>query len=396
MEEIERFRAEIRGWIEESCPPSMRTPEPDGEEVWGGRRAVFSSPEARLWMERMAERGYTAPTWPREYGGAGLSAAEAKVLDEELRRVGARQALRSFGVWMLGPVLLRYGSEEQKRAHLPRIVRGEIRWCQGYSEPGAGSDLASLSMRALLDGDHYVVSGQKIWTSHADKADWMFCLVRTDMEAAKHKGISFLLVDMESPGISVRPIKLISGASPFCETFFDEVRVPAANLVGTPGGGWTVAKALLDHERSLISEMRDRRTDEERTLADLARQYLEMDEAGRIADPILRDRITQTNLDFLAYKLTLRRSAEAMKAGGAPGPETSMLKLYGTEISKRRKELQVLIEGFQGLGWEGPGFTQEELADTRGWLRSRASSIEGGSTEIQLNIIAKRILGLPD
>jgi alkylation response protein AidB-like acyl-CoA dehydrogenase len=395
MSEEGGFRREIRAFLEEACPPSMRTPEPEGEEVWGGRRAVFASEDARVWLERMAERGYTAPTWPREYGGAGLSAEEAKILDEELRRLGCRQALRSFGVWMLGPVLLRYGSEEQKREHLPKIVRGEIRWCQGYSEPGAGSDLASLSTRALRDGMDYVVNGQKTWTSHADKADWMFCLVRTDPEAPKHQGISFLLVDMASPGISVRPIKLISGASPFCETFFDDVRVPVQNRVGAEGGGWTVAKALLDHERSLISTMRDRRTDEERPLAERARQYLEVRE-GRIADPVLRDAITRSNLDFLAYKLTLRRSAEAMKAGGAPGPESSMLKLYGTEISKRRKELLVQIEGYQGLGWEGPGFSAEELADTRSWLRSRASSIEGGSTEIQLNIIAKRILGLPD
>jgi alkylation response protein AidB-like acyl-CoA dehydrogenase len=291
---------------------------------------------------------------------------------------------------MLGPVLLRFGNEEQKREHLPRIARGEIRWCQGYSEPGAGSDLASLSTRADLDGDAYVVNGQKTWTSHADKADWMFCLVRVDKTARKHEGIGFLLVDMASPGVRVRPIKLISGASPFCETFFDDVRVPAKNLVGAPNEGWTIAKALLEHERSSIGSLRSVSFAAEEPLSDLARRYLGED-GGKIPDPILRDRITQADLDQLAYQLTNRRASETAKARNSPGPESSVLKLYGMELNKRRKELRVVIAGFAGVG-----AGDAELDITRDWLRSRANSIEGGTTEIQLNIIAKRILGLPD
>ena len=372
------FREEIRAWLLEACPPSLRVPaRSEAEEVWGGRRATWPSADAQLWLERMAARGYTAPTWPREYGGAGLSDEDARALDEEVRALGCRPALRSLGLWMLGPVLLRYGNEEQKREHLPRIARGEIRWCQGYSEPGAGSDLASLATRAVRDGDVYVVNGQKIWTSHADLADWMFCLVRT--APPKHEGISFLLIDMASPGVRARPIRLISGASPFCETFFDEVRVPARNLVGREGQGWEIAKMLLGEERRAMSRLREQRTDDEEPLESLAARY------GVGDDPLLADRIAAANLEHLAIKLTLRR-----------GADPSVLKVAVTEAAKRRRELRVAITGFQGLGWEGEGFSPEELAITRDWLRSRALTIEGGSTEIQLNIIARRVLGLPE
>jgi acyl-CoA dehydrogenase len=391
LDALETFRRDARAWLLASCPASMRTPMRGPEDdVWGGREPVFASADQRVWMQRMAEKGWTAPTWPVEYGGGGLDAAAAKVLEEELRRLGCRPALKSFGIWMLGPVLLQYGTEAQKREHLPRIARGELRWCQGYSEPAAGSDLASLQTRGVLEGDEYVVTGQKIWTSHADKADWIFCLVRTESAATKHEGISFLLIDMRSPGVSTRPIALISGYSPFCETFFDAVRVPARNVVGRPGAGWTVAKSLLEHERALISKMRDAASQDEEPLEAMARRY------GALEDPILRDRVTQANLDFLCNKLTLMRSAEAVRVGRPPGPETSMFKLYGTELNKRRRELMVLIAGFQGLGWEGEGFLPDEITRTRDWLRSRANSIEGGSSEIQLNIIAKRVLGLPD
>jgi alkylation response protein AidB-like acyl-CoA dehydrogenase len=398
-ESLETFRREVRAWLEANCPATMRTPQRgDIDDVWGGRRAKWEHPDQKVWLERMASRGWTAPTWPKEYGGGGLSPAEARVLEQELRALGCRIALRSFGLWMLGPVLLQFGNEAQKKEHLPRIVRGEVRWCQGYSEPAAGSDLASLQTRAVLsdDGSTYTVNGQKIWTSHADKADWMFCLVRTgtDPAAKKHEGISFLLIDMTSPGLSVRPIQLISGSSPFCETFFDDVKVPASNLVGKPGGGWGIAKALLEHERELISQMRERAAAIEEPLESLAKRYIGDD--LRSADPVLRDRITQANMDDLCSKLTLRRSAEAAKAGRAPGPETSMFKLYGTELSKRRREIKIGILGFAGLGWSGDDYAAEELAITRDWLRSRASSIEGGSSEIQLNIIATRVLGLPD
>jgi alkylation response protein AidB-like acyl-CoA dehydrogenase len=344
----------------------------------------------------MAERGWTAPTWPKAYGGAGLSRAEAKILDEEMARLGCRPPLKSLGLWMLGPTLLEHASEEQKREHLPPIARGEIRWCQGYSEPGAGSDLVSLQTRAVRDGDEWVVDGQKVWTSQADKADWIFCLVRIDPDAPKHEGIGFLLIDMTSPGVRTRPIRLISGASPFCETFFEGVRVPAKNLVGGERQGWTIGKRVLDHERTAISRLRASSNQEEEPLQAIAKRYVGTNPDGTIADPILRDRVTQANFDALCHKLTLKRSADGVAAGRGPGNEISMFKLYATELNKRRRELLVQMSGLQGLGWEGEGFTRDELQRTRDWLRSRANTIEGGSSEIQLNIIAKRVLGLPD
>ena len=302
--------------------------------------------------------------------------------------MGGRRPLHSLGLWMLAPVLLEYATEEQKLAHLPGIARGERRWCQGYSEPGAGSDLASLQTRAVRDpedGDHYIVDGAKVWTSHANLADFMFCLVRTDPTVAKHDGISFVLIDMTSPGISVRPIQLISGSSPFCETRFEHVRVPVRNRIGREGGGWTIAKRLLEHERSAISMIRDAAPEETESVVEMARRR------GVLGDPILRDQIIQTEIEFLANRLTLRRARET----GARDL-SSMFKLLGTELSKRKKELRVAICGYQGLGWEGLGFADDELQITREWLRSRANSIEGGTSEIQLNIIAKRVLGLPD
>jgi alkylation response protein AidB-like acyl-CoA dehydrogenase len=373
------FREEIRAWLAENCPASMHGPATAAEDVWGGRNATFPSEDARVWLERCAARGFTAPTWPKEYGGAGLTDAEARILEQELRAAKCRRPLISFGVWMLGPVLLEFASDEQKRRFLPPIVRGEIRWCQGYSEPGAGSDLASLATRAVRDGDHYVVDGAKVWTTYADKADWMFCLVRTDPTVPKHDGISFLLLDMASPGVSTRPIPLISGSSPFCETRFDNVRVPAANLIGRENGGWQIAKRLLEHERSIISHMRDAAPEESETLPAMLK---------RSGDASLRDRVIQAEMDFLCNRLTLQRART--------GAASSMFMLYGTELSKRTKELRVLLAGYQGLGWEGEGFAPSELQITREWLRSRASSIEGGTSEIQLNIIAKRVLGLPD
>jgi len=378
-------REEIRAWLEANCPASLRTPMPPGAEVWGGRRAVFPSDDARVWLERCAARGFTAPTWKREHGGAGLTEAEARILAEEMRALGCRRPLVSFGLWMLGPVLLEFGSDEQQREHLPAIARGAIRWCQGYSEPGAGSDLASLQTRAVRDGDHYIVDGAKVWTSHANLADWMFCLVRTDPTVPKHDGISFLLIDMATPGISTRPIQLISGSSPFCETRFEHVRVPVRNRVGREGGGWTIAKRLLEHERSIISVMRDAAPEETETMIEMARR------TGTLADPVVRDELIRTEIEFLANRLTMQRARET----GATHL-SSMFKLLGTELSKRRKELRVAMSGYQGLGWEGAGFSADELQLTRDWLRSRASSIEGGTSEIQLNIIAKRVLGLPD
>ncbi len=394
MADLDAFREEVRRWLAANAPPSMATPPRSPEEVcWGGRKTTYPL-DVQRWLAVMAERGWTAPTWPREYGGGGLSAAEARVLAQEMARLRLRPPLVGFGLTMIGPLLLQVATEEQKREHLPRIVRGEIRWCQGYSEPGAGSDLASLQTRAVRDGDHYVVNGQKVWTSYGDKADWMFLLVRTDPQA-KHAGISFLLMDMDTPGVVVRPIRLISGASPFCETFLTDVRVPVRNRVGEENAGWGIAKMLLRFERNMIADVFRERDERARLLA-TARRYLPTTADGRLGDPLLRDRIAQVELDQLCFDLTLARTRERLKAGEPPGPEASILKLYGTELNQRRRELLVALAGPQALGWEGPGFDAEELQLTREWLRSRGNTIEGGTSEIQLNIIAKHVLGLPD
>jgi len=394
-ESLDTFRAETRAWLLANCPASMRTQAAEADDVWGGRRAVFTQPDAQLWLQRMVERGWTAPSWPRRFGGADLDQQHERVLEEELKSLGCRVALKSLGIWLLGPALLEFGTEEQKQRFLPGMARGETRWCQGYSEPAAGSDLAGLQTRAVRDGDHYVINGQKVWTSHADKADYCFCLVRTDSDAAKRDGISFVLFDMQTPGVTVRPITLISGASPFCEMFLDDVRVPIANRIGPENGGWTVAKAVLGHERALISKMRDARPEQDESLPDIAKRHIGIVN-GRIADAVLRDRIAQAEIDFECNRAMLRRAQAAAEAGLAPGPETLTFKLNGTEVSQRIKALKLQMLGPQALGWEGPGFDSDALRLTREWLRSRGNSIEGGSSEIQLNIIAKQALGLPD
>jgi alkylation response protein AidB-like acyl-CoA dehydrogenase len=394
LDDLAEFRAATRAWLEANCPPSMRTPMPEEERVWGGRQPVFANPDSRRWFERMVERGWTVPTWPVEYGGGGLSAAEARVLGEEMRELGCRTPLFGFGISMLGPVLLKYGTPEQKAEHLPKIARGEIRWCQGYSEPGAGSDLASLQTRAEDRGDHFLVNGQKIWTSYAHLADWIFCLVRTDT-STKQGGISFLLFDMASPGVEARPIRLISGASAFCETFFTDVAVPKRNLVGRLNDGWTIAKELLQHERGMISEIGRAIGATVPDVDVVARRYLGGPD-GRIADPVLRDAVARHAMDDHAFQLTLRRAAEESEAGAANGGLSSMFKYYGTEQNKRKFELILKCAGSAALGWEGDGFAADELLICRTWLRSKGNSIEGGTSEIQLNVIAKRVLGLPD
>jgi alkylation response protein AidB-like acyl-CoA dehydrogenase len=395
VQDLDTFRAETRAWLEANCPPSMRTAMPEEETVWGGRRATYRNPESKVWLDRMAAKGWTVPTWPKQYGGGGLSPAEARILESEMRRLNCRSPLASFGIWMLGPVLLEFGNEQQRQEHLPKIARGDIRWCQGYSEPGAGSDLAGLQTRAVLQGEHFLVNGHKIWTSYANYADWIFCLVRTDPTAKKHEGISFLLIDMAQEGVRTRPIRLISGASPFCETFIENVQVPKENLVGQLNQGWTIAKRLLEHERKMIAGIGDRQRGAEHSFADLARSYSGVRD-GRIADATLRDRIAQQEIDDRAFQLTVRRAAEEAKAGGSPGAASAMFKYFGTELNKRRHELLLQCLGTQALGWEGEGFEPDELRLTRAWLRSKGNSIEGGTSEVQLNVIAKRVLGLPD
>jgi alkylation response protein AidB-like acyl-CoA dehydrogenase len=394
MSDLETFRAETRAWLEANCPPSMRRDiGGEDEAVWGGRNFVFKNPEAKLWLERMGAKGWTAPTWPKEYGGGGLSREEAKILEREMARIKARPALLSFGIWMLGPVLLEYANEEQKREHLPKIVRGEIRWCQGYSEPGAGSDLASLRTRCEDKGDHFLINGQKIWTSYADHADWIFCLVRTDT-AKKHEGISFILFDMKTPGVDARPIKLISGSSPFCETFFTDVKVPKKNMVGKLNGGWEIAKRLLQYERQNISASGFGGS-AGAELEEIAKHYVG-EEGGRIADADLRARIAAHRMEAKAFSLTVRRVEEEAKAGKGVGPAVSIVKYAAAKLNQDKFELMVEAMGSQGLGWSGEGFSPAEIAAARAWLRSKGNSIEGGTSEVNLNVVAKRVLGLLD
>ncbi|MBV9929405.1 MAG: acyl-CoA dehydrogenase family protein [Alphaproteobacteria bacterium] len=385
MADLDQFRTETRAWLEANCPPEMREPMRDESDAcWGGRNPVFKSEAQRLWMERMAARGWTVPDWPRDYGGGGLSPAETKVLKQEMARIGARNPLMSFGISMLGPALLKYGTEAQKKRFLPEIARGEIRWCQGYSEPNAGSDLASLQTKCEDKGDHWLVNGQKVWTSYADKADWIFCLVRTDFQAPKHKGISFLLFDMKTPGVSTKPILLISGTSPFCETFFDDVKVPKDQVVGEVNKGWDVAKYLLGHEREMISGMGLGGQGE--SLGAALRERL-------ADDPVLRAEVAEFDVDAMAFRAMSERFIDELKAGMAHPAQPSMMKYAGTELNKRRHELVMAAGGSDALEWESERSRGGKAA--REWLRTKANSIEGGTSEVQLGIVAKRILDLP-
>ena len=383
MAELDDFRAETRAWLETNCPQSMRTPMPGEETPWAGRKGTYKNPDTKLWLDRMAAKGWTAPTWPKAYGGGGLSRGEAKVLEQEMGRIKARPPLFSFGLWMLGPVLLEYATEEQKLAHLPKIVSGEIRWCQGYSEPGAGSDLASLQTRAEDKGDHYLVNGQKVWTSYADQADWIFCLVRTDT-TVKHEGISFLLFDMTTAGVEPRPIKLISGESPFCETFFDNVVVPKHQIVGELNRGWDVAKYLLGHEREMISGMGG---DGGVTSIGAAMKAVLSEE------PVLRAQMALFDVENLTFRAHGERFMDEWKTGKAHPAYSNLMKYVGTELNKKRNELVMSIGGTQALEWESERSNGGSKA--RNWLRTKANSIEGGTSEVMLNVVSKRILEMP-
>jgi alkylation response protein AidB-like acyl-CoA dehydrogenase len=388
--DLDAFRVEARSWLEANYPQSLRgDPEVGPRMIMGG---VKPTGDHLVWKQRMAEKGWGTPTWPKQYGAGGLTPAEARVLAEEMDRIGAYNPMAGMGLSMFGPTLLEYGTDDQKQRHIPPIVRGEIRWCQGYSEPGAGSDLASLTTRCEDAGDHWKVTGQKIWTSGAQYADWCFCLVRIDT-SKKHEGISFVLIDMHQPGVEVRPIKLIAGSSPFCETFFTEARVEKNDMVGPLNGGWTVGKRLLQHERS--GQGGSRMTGGA-SIAELAQKYVGVDEKGRIADSDLRTRVVKNMMDARAHALTIERARLESKGNVNPSAATSIMKNSGTWIGQERAELLLEIMGHQGLGWQGDGFEKEELEAVRSWLSGKAWTIFGGSQEIQSNIVSKRILGLPD
>ncbi len=305
------FRAEVAAWLEQHCPPSMRHPVTGAADlVFGGRSGSFPSEDARRWLACMADRGWTAPTWQAEYGGAGLSRREAAVLAEELQRLGCRQPLVSVhGIGMIGPVLLEHGSEEQRRRLLPPTARGELRWCQGFSEPAVGSDLASVQTRAVRDGDEYVITGQKLWTSFASDSDWIFVLARTDPTAPKREGLGFFLVDLRTPGISVRPIALLSGESEFCEVFFDDVRIPAEDRVGQEGDGWRIARLVLKHERQMFGQGTGLMTQRLGTpdFVGLARTAGGCPE-GPLPDSITRDAIASADITLDCIRAALWRT----------------------------------------------------------------------------------------
>ncbi|WP_300575693.1 acyl-CoA dehydrogenase family protein [Phenylobacterium sp.] len=390
--DLDGFRAQAREWLEANFPKSLaHDTEAQTRAMAGG---VELTGDMALWRDRMGEKGWGVPTWPAQYGGGGLSPQEARVLNQEMAAIGAWNPIGGMGVGMFGPTLLEYGTEEQKKKYIPDIATAKVRWCQGFSEPGAGSDLASLSTRAEDKGDHWLVNGQKIWTSGGQWADMIFCLVRTDT-TKKHEGISFVVFSMHQPGVEVRPIRLIAGSSPFCETFFTDVKVPKENLVGPLNGGWTVAKRLLQHERSGMGG-RAGEGGKREALGLIAKKYVGEDEQGRLADLDLRTRIVMNDMDLKALQQTVKRAALEAKGNSGPSATTSIMKNANMKVAQDRAELTLEFMGHQGLGWEGEDFTEEELAAVRGWLAGKAGSIYGGSNEVQNNIISKRILGLPD
>lgn len=383
------FRAEVAEWLKANFPASLAYKNPQPYHNDGA--LADADADFQLWLRRIADKGWGAVTWAPEYGGAGLTRAHEAVINQEMARIGAFNPNRSYGMMMLGPTLLEYADDEQKLRFLPGIARGTVRWCQGFSEPGAGSDLASLQTKCIDQVDHWLVNGQKIWTSGANHAHWCFCLVRTDT-SRKQAGISFLLIDMSSPGVEARPITLISGTTHFAEVFLTDVQVPKENIVGGVNQGWAVAKRLLQFERDSLAGNRA----EAPSLAPLAKRYIGEDAEGRIADPDLRRRLILNSMRSRAYSQTFQRAAREAKAGTGTSPALSAVKNLGSDVSQERGELIVEILGNRGLGWEGDGFEPDELEATRAWLHSKAYSIYGGSFEIQNNITAKRVLNLPD
>jgi alkylation response protein AidB-like acyl-CoA dehydrogenase len=391
--QLDAFRGEVRTWIKENFPETLRT---KLEEYFQSMPRYPDGADFKLWKERVAAKGWGTPGWPKAYGGGGLPTVQARIVAQEFFNMGTFNPMTGMGTTLLGPTMLEHGSEEQKKLHLTRVSRGEVRWCQGYSEPGAGSDLAGLSTKAEDKGDHYLVNGQKIWTSGSLYADWCFCLVRTDPKAPKQEGISFLLIDMKTPGVEVRPIRIISGQSPFSEVFFTNVKVPKENLMGPLNKGWTIAKRLLQFERNATDTRRRQIAGDTRPMDEVAKEYLGVDDKGRIADPDLRQRIVKHMMEFRTLKLMQQRMLDETKAGQGPSEFTSVAKNARARIQQEREELLVEIFGEQGLGWQGDQYKQDELDTTRAFLSNKAMTIFSGTTEIQNNIIAKRMLGLMD
>lgn len=370
----EEFRADIRGWIEANYPPELRNPP---------KRLHLS--ENWPWYKALSDKGWLAPGWPREYGGMGLSATKQVIWTEELERHGCAR-LNDHGITMLAPLIMRYGTPSQKAHYLPRILSGQDIWCQGYSEPGAGSDLAALRTRAERDGDSWVINGQKIWTTMANDANWIFLLVRTDASGKKQDGISFLLVPMDTPGVTVRPILNLEMHDEFCEVFFDNVRVPADHLVGEVNKGWSMAKALLGFERIFLGSPRQAGYALAR-LSDLGRHL------GVEQDPVFRDKLARHNLDLENHKALFAQFLRALSRGRQVGPEISLLKVSQSELFGRITDDMMALAG--DLAGVTAALDGASLNPSAQFLQARPATIYGGSSEIQRNIIAKAVLGLP-
>ncbi|HEY5647047.1 MAG TPA: acyl-CoA dehydrogenase family protein [Pseudomonadales bacterium] len=394
-DELNAFRQEARAWIAANFPPSLAGTgvgmESSGEDL---------GPDLEVWRERLAAKGWGAPTWPQEYGGGGLTHPQARVINEEL---GAARAFNhiplvtGMGITMVGPTVLEYGTEDQKQRHLPGIASGTVRWCLGLSEPNAGSDLAGLSTKADDKGDHFVLNGQKIWTSGANISQWCGAVVRTDPKAPKRDGISFVMLPMDQPGVESRPIRLIAGASPFCETYFNDAIAEKRDLLGKLNDGWSVVKRLLQHERQSQTGQRGAASGARPTpVQELAKQYVGSNEDGTLADGDLRLRLANHLMDAKAHGLTIARITAEARGNVEVSAAASILKNSATLVAQTRAELMLELMGAQGLGWEGAGFQDHELSAVREWLSGKAMSIYGGSFEIQNNIISKNILGLPE
>ncbi len=393
---IDDFRLEVSAWLEENFPKSLNG---KASELSLGKNVSGKLVEdSDTWRKNLAAQGWGTPTWPLEYGGAGLSQKHARVINEEMEKRGAFNPipmLAGMGVTMVGPTILEYGTEAQKRRHLPKMASGEIFWCLGYSEPGAGSDLASLATKAEDKGDHWLINGQKVWTSGADIAQWCGALVRTDPKAKKRSGISFVMFPMDQPGVRTRPVKLISGDSPFCEMFFDDAKAEKDELLGDLNDGWSLGKRLLQHERQSQTGEGGPASGGE-FLGDIAKRYVGTNENGTLEDTDLRLRLANHLMDEQAHKLTILRIMAEAKGNVEVTAVASILKNSATDVAQSRTELLMELMGSQGLGWEGDEYSQDELASVRMWLGVKAMSIYGGSYEVQKNIISKNILGLPE
>ena len=385
-QQIDDFREEVRQFIDASLPDELRG---------AGNRSDLPGGPLGKWVKALADKGWITPEWPTEYGGGGLDRKHAAALRAEFKAVRA-PIIGSFGTAMLGPTLLEYGTEEQKKEFLPPISRHEIRWCQGFSEPGSGSDLASLQCRAVKEGDEYVITGQKIWTTGAQIADWIFCLVRTDTEAPKHEGITFILFPMDQPGVEVAPLMLIDGSAHFAQVFFNEARAKAKDVIGPLNGGWTVAKRLLQHERGTEGDSDGGVGGAAReSVVDLIKREVGF-ENGALADAHIRERLAAHEIDKRALSLTMRRAQEAGRAGQLERDISSIGKFRWADMIKNEQDIAMDAMGTQGLGWEGDGFDANQLQRTRKWLTTRSDSIWGGTNEIQKNVIAKRVLRIPE